>query len=256
MEIVKKKNLKKKYYNFGYPVVKIDNFLEKKFCHNIILEMEKFNVFDDKVMVSRNRINKGSNNFKNFINNSVHSKKLYNKLNTYRCFLFMKRLLNLNNSNWRFFNSIKYFSKTNYGEQETTILTKIKKIFNRTRFVKTSLNLDIDFSIAERGYYRNIHRDRDNRVINFLLYFNNVESKSGGSFNIYSYNKNYFPRFPNKKFTKIKKKIFPKIGTLVIFLSSPNSYHEAGKFLSRKNEKRFFLYGSYCLNKKVLWFKN
>ncbi len=242
-----------------YPVAVVENFINKKNCFQIIKEIDDFNKFDDRVMVSRNRINKGSENFKKFIQNSNFSKKLFNQLNNMKSFKKMRKALNLDNSKWIYSNRIDNFSKTNFGLQKTNFINFIKESYQRSPLSKSLLNLDVDFSIAENGYYREAHRDRDNRIINFLLYFNNVSKKSGGSFNIcklkkkYS-DKNQLKRFPNKKEIQVHQKIFPKTGTLVIFLSSPNSYHEAGKFIS-KYEKRFFMYGSYSLNKKIIWSK-
>ena len=256
MRILKNKNYKK--IKSDYPVVIIEKFLNKKTCDLIINEIKKFNKFDDRVMVSRNRINKGSFNFEKFITNSKISRKLYDKLNKYSSYNQMKNLLEVKKSNWSYTNIIEKFSKTNYGAQKSTILNFLKDLYNSTPLKESILNLDVDFSIATNGYFREAHRDRDNRVVNFLIYFNDVSKKSGGSFNICGIKKKYkankLPRFPKKKEIFITEKIFPKVGTLVIFLSSPDSYHEAGKFKSNF-QKRFFLYGSYSLNKKIDWFK-
>ena len=43
------------------------------------------------------------------------------------------------------------------------------------------MNLDIDFSVSNKGYYRSVHRDRETRVINFLIYLNSLSSKDGGA---------------------------------------------------------------------------
>ena len=67
-------------------------------------------------------------------------------------------------------------------------------------------------------------------------------------------NANQYPRFPSDKDVQLEKKLLPKKGQLVIFKSTPDSYHAAEKFMSR-NKKRVFLYGSFSLNKEVLWKK-
>lgn len=252
-------NFKKvKQLRTDFPVTILKNCINRKYCKLIINEINNFNKFDDKVMVSRNRINKGSNNFQIFLKNSKFSRKLYSELNNYKTFLKIKNLLNLKNSDWIIRNKIDFFSKKSFGEQKTTILSLLKKFYYNSSFTRSELNLDLDFSIAEKGYYRGIHRDRDNRIVNFLIYFNNIPKKFGGSLNIYKSLKNHeenkFERFPKKKEVKLENKIFPKYGNMIIFLSSPNSYHEAAKFLSIK-EKRYFVYGSYCLNKTVKWKK-
>ena len=60
---------KKPYKQF----IKIDNFISKKDCKKIIKEIDKFKKFDDLVMSGRKRINKGSQNFKNFMQKSKTS---------------------------------------------------------------------------------------------------------------------------------------------------------------------------------------
>ena len=94
-----------------------------------------------------------------------------------KSFKKMRKALNLDNSKWIYSNRIDNFSKTNFGLQKTNFINFIKESYQRSPLSKSLLNLDVDFSIAENGYYREAHRDRDNRIINFLLYFNNVSKK-------------------------------------------------------------------------------
>ena len=110
-----KKNLSNKInlIKSDYPVAVVENFINKKNCFQIIKEIDDFNKFDDRVMVSRNRINKGSENFKKFIQNSNFSKKLFNQLNNMKSFKKMRKALNLDNSKWIYSNRIDNFSKTN-----------------------------------------------------------------------------------------------------------------------------------------------
>ena len=44
-----------------------------------------------------------------------------------------------------------------------------------------------------------------------------------------------------------------KKGTVVFFQSTPNSYHGVKRFVEKNCPKRFFIYGSYALNKPVIW---
>ena len=48
------------------------------------------------------------------------------------------------------------------------------------------------------------------------------------------------------------KKIPPKQGHLITFLSTPDSIHGVDKIVS-KNKKRYFFYGSYTSLEKVDW---
>ena len=73
ININKTKNVKS-----DYPVVEAGNFLSNKICKNIRKEIIRFGNFDDFVMRGRNRINKGSKNFKKFMDSSEYSRKLYN----------------------------------------------------------------------------------------------------------------------------------------------------------------------------------
>ena len=65
------------------------------------------------------------------------------------------------------------FSKKLFGSQSGKKITKIKTDLN-----KNILYLDIDFSISGKGYTRGPHRDRDSRIINFLIYLNNLTLKT------------------------------------------------------------------------------
>ena len=64
------------------------NAISAKNCEIIISEIKKTKVFDDLIKGGRNRINKGSKNFKKYIRNSKFSRQLYNKFN--RPFFYKK----------------------------------------------------------------------------------------------------------------------------------------------------------------------
>ena len=149
--------------------------------------------------------------------------------------------------------------KNFYGEQKFSFKEKIIKLLSYLNLIKTSMNLDIDFSVSEKGYYRSPHRDRNTRVINFLIYLNTIKKEYGGSLEIHEFKHNKssqesYSRFPAKNDVKCVKKINAKAGRLVVFSSSPNSYHAAEK-IKKDNLKRVFIYGSFSLNKKVNWKK-
>ena len=54
-------------------------------------------------------------------------------------------------------------------------------------------------------------------------------------------------------FNEIVKEFTPRQGTVVFFQSTPNSYHGVKRFIEKNCPKRFFIYGSYALNKPVIW---
>ena len=123
-------------------------------------------------------------------------------------------------------------------------------------FYKKKFYLDMDFSIAEKNYFREPHHDKRTRILSFLLYLNTTDIKSGGSLEIYEYKnkkKNYKDRFPKKDELNLFTKIKPEFGKFISFLSSPDSIHGVENFNPINNEKRIFLYGSYTSFHNVEW---
>ena len=247
----------KQLHNLDFNNLVIDKYLSKKKCNQIIKELNNFGSYDDQVMGGRQRINKGSRNFEAFLKKSPVSNKFFSDFNNYFVFKKIKKFflrsrkpyyMNFNNSNIS-------FSKKLYGSQSGNKITEYK-----TDLKRNIIYLDLDFSISKRGYSRGPHRDRDSRIINFLIYLNTLSSKDGGVlqlFNLKSKKLNIkYKRFINKKLLKIAKKIKAKAGKAIFFESSPNSYHSVSNFYGVKNKKRFFIYGSFSLNKIVKWKKN
>ncbi len=254
-------NLKKiTFPKSTFPLIKIDNFISSKVCNNLKEVIENQNNFDDFVMNGRNRINKGSNTFREFLSSSKNANKLYNSLNSRATFLKILKIFeeNFQNSFWKFKQKKLQFSKTNYGVQKGKTLTKQNKQNKKNNVV----NLDIDFSISKNGYFREPHRDRSTRIINFLIYLNSIPKKNGGTLEIFKTKRKLgkssssYARFPKKNTVKIINKFQPKKKQGLFFLSSPDSYHGVSKFISKKDIKRVFIYGSFSLNKSVKWFYN
>jgi Rps23 Pro-64 3,4-dihydroxylase Tpa1-like proline 4-hydroxylase len=244
-----KLNKRKKLHNF--PGVVVEKFLNKNFCNKIIVELDRFNNFDDFVMSGRNRINKGSNNFQKFLENSKFAKNLFKKFNKKKTFQNIEKSLSkVDDFNFNYNVKNYSFSKTNYGLQKGTRL--VKKNYNSK---KNIINLDVDFSVSEKGYCRGPHKDRESRILNFLIYLNSIPKKEGGSLVLYKPKKNYskLSRFPlNSNLSKLET-VTPVTGRAIFFKSTPFSYHAVKKFLPSKKRKRYFIYGSFSLNKKVSW---
>ena len=243
-----------------FPYIEISDFISKNYSSKLRNEILSYDGFDDKVMVNRKRINKGSKNFEKIISNSDNINQIYEYLNDIETFKKLYSLFDLKKSQWIITENLNNFSKKNFGKQSNSYYEKIIKFFAEKKILKTKINLDIDFSVSGKGYYRGPHRDRETRILNFLLYLNDFDKEDGGDLKIFKYNKDQYsdqvnyPRFPNNELVTETYSAFPKEGKLVVFLSTPNSYHAAGKFLS-ENKKRIFIYGSYSLNKKVIWIK-
>ena len=243
---------KLKVINSDFPILQADNFIKKNNCVQIVREMRRINNYDDYVMSGRNRLNKGSEKFKNFLSNSKQSRKLYNFFNNKIFLNKIKKIFQskFNHLNFKILKKDLKFSKTNYGLQKG-------RTFTKKRYKKPTVNLDIDFSVSEKGYFREIHRDRDTRILNFLIYLNTLPKKNGGILEIYSLGRKQYnvrkqlSRFPSKRVLRKSKTFKTQAGRAIFFLSQPNSYHGVSKLIS--NKKRFFIYGSLSLDRKVKW---
>ena len=229
-----------------FPILMGNNFLNKKICKHITTEINNFQNYDDLVMSGRSRINKGSKNFKNFTLRSKNSARLYNILNNKKFYtnllsIFEKFFVSLDLKNLKKFP----FLKKNYGIQSGKKITKLY-------YKNLTLNLDMDFSVAEKGYVREAHRDRDTRVINFLIYLNKIPNNCGGNLEIFSLrNKKKLERFQSKSNIRKVQTIKSLPGRTIFWISLPNSIHAVSKM--NTNKKRFFVYGSFSLNRKVVW---
>ena len=250
-----------KIFYSPWPHLIIEDFLEEDFSLSLKEEILNFKNTDDKVMVNRERINKGSNNFKKIINTKNNANVIFKFLNNIDTFKKIYNYFNGDKIEWIVSDKLENFSETYYGKQYDSFLEKLTKLMVSKKIFSTCINLDFDFSVSGKGYYREPHRDRDTRILNFLIYLNSFKEDDGGAFELYnhkdnsSHEQNSYPRFPDNNSLDYEKSIYPKQGTLVAFLSTPNSYHAASELICNKN-KRVFIYGSYSLNKKVNWKKN
>ena len=66
----------------NFPVMVGKGIISKKDCDKLINEIKNANAFDDLIQGGRNRINKGSSNFKNYSKKSKLSNKLYKQFNS------------------------------------------------------------------------------------------------------------------------------------------------------------------------------
>ena len=252
------KNLNLKKIDAPYSIGYIDDFLNENYCKKLFEEIYSFNGYDDLVMNGRMRVNKGSERFINYMNNSPNLKYLYECLNNQEFFIEMENKLKIyQDSVWLPEINNFVFSKKEYGEQKFNLTKFIRRSWIVSNFLKKTINLDIDFSRSKKGYFRKAHRDRDTRVISFLLYLNTIEKDLGGEFEVYKMKQKIteikkLKRFPNNEEISLIDKFSPKSGQLFIFLSTPDSYHGVSKFLSEDTD-RVFIYGSYSLNRKVVW---
>ncbi len=184
-------------------------------------------------------------------------KNLTSEISASRAFddMIMGGRSRINKGNPRSFNQKKFTLKRKVNSKEL-----IKLLGDDYR--NPILNLDIDFSVSKGGYRLRPHRDDVTRLYNFLIYLTDIPKKNGGSLILYKKKskkniRKSFRRFPKISELKIVKEFTPKQGTVIFFKSTPNSYHGVKRFKEFNCPKRFFIYGSYALNKPVIWsFKN
>ena len=115
----------------------------------------------------------------------------------------------------------------------------MSKFFNKT------INLDIDFSKSKKGYFRQAHRDRDTRVISFLIYLNSIDESLGGAQICKSKlsEQKLLKRFPESKDVELFEKS-PLKQVRYFCFHPPLTLPWCIKFTS-DNQERVFIYGSY-----------
>ncbi len=243
----------------NFPVLAGKKVISKEVCNILIKEISNSKTFDDIIMGGRKRINKGSKNFSNYIKNSKKSRKLFKLFNSKS---FYKKIDNLFTKNFRDGSWINLYKPKIFNDKKFTIKKKInsselKKILGN-KYSNPEVNLDIDFSMSKGGYRLRPHRDDITRLYNFLIYLTDIPKKNGGSLTIYrkkskKKSKKNFRRFPKISELEIVKSFTPNKGKAIFFQSTPNSYHGVNRFIEKNCPKRFFIYGSYALNKPVIW---
>ena len=254
---------KLKIIKSNFPVLVGDKVLSKSICKALIKEISNSKSFDDMIMGGRSRINKGSKNFNIYIKNSKISQKIFKLFNSKSFYKKIEKIFKnkFENTSWKNENLPNIFNKSKFTIKKKLNSSELKKILGN-KYKNPKVNLDIDFSVSRGGYRLRPHRDDITRLYNFLIYLTDIPKKNGGSLTIYrkKTKKNIrksFRRFPKINELEIVKEFTPKQGTVVFFQSTPNSYHGVKRFIEKNCPKRFFLYGSYALNKPVIWnYKN
>ena len=256
----------------------INNFLDKKQCLLLIDEAKKLSITDDifKIHGGRLVLSCTSSSFNKLYNGSTVWKNLIIRITSKSFFSYCCKELDLNESDYKivnFFNnykltridsSYKKLSNINVGILTNMQILKVFfyrvfKSFNKIMkinilfFNKKPIELLYDYSTALNGYSREIHRDSDNRLIVFLLYFNKISTEAeGGDLNVFELkNKDskIFPPQPKIEDCNIIETVKPDYGKLLIFKNTDNSYHSVSEM---KNNKitRHFLYGGFTLLSK------
>jgi len=116
--------------------------------------------------------------------------------------------------------------------------------YNRLRGA-TAVELLYDYSRASDGYFREIHRDSDERRYVFLLYLNQLdEMAEGGDLQMFKLKEptESFPARPSEEECVLVRSCPPKEGCMVVFRNTFDSYHAVGQ-MSGHSQDRDFLYG-------------
>ena len=258
----------------------IENFLDKKTCEELIDHSRNIilNNNVDVININRKSITSSSKLFSKLLESSDNWQKLYKKINSEEFLDFCLQNLELidlkdKTSIVNFYNNKninekhkKYKTKSNTLIKNLSILSifdyilkrflrKIHKfgfLLKHTLKNKFALELLFDYSVAKKGYFREIHRDSDNRLIVFLLYLNSFKESDSDEGNLMIYkrikeDKNLSQ--PDENSCELIKSISPKEGKLIIFLNSNDSYHAVKKIMD-ENQERHFLYGAYTVLNK------
>ena len=258
----------------------IENFIDKKTCEELIDHSRNIilNNNVDVININRKSITSSSKLFSKLLETSENWQKLYKKINSEEFLDFcLKNLecVDLKNktSVVNFYNNDKINKKYQKHKNKSNMLIKnlsilsiieyilkrlLRKIYKFGYLLKYTLKnrfaleLLFDYSVAKKGYFREIHRDSDNRLIVFLLYLNSFKDSKDDEGNLMIYKRikdDENLSQPDEKSCELIKSISPKEGKLIIFLNSNDSYHAVKKIKDEKQE-RHFLYGAYTVLNK------
>ena len=102
-----------------------NNFLNNQQCEEIIKEILNQPKYDDKVMVNRNRIFKGSKNFDKILSKSPNMKNIYEYLNKFKTFNVLNNLFDHSKIQWKLNEKIFSFSDNYSGKQKDDLFEMI-----------------------------------------------------------------------------------------------------------------------------------
>ena len=248
------------------------NFLDQDTCEKLINDYKLHEKFIEKKILihnSRSLIPNSSKDWLNLKENSIEWKNLADRLSSQEFLKMISssfdndseklKLSNLFTNDKKIKNSKFNLDKTIRSTSSKNLIKiilyretmRLKRFFisikNKILFNKVSLELLMDFSIATKGYFREIHRDSDNRIYVFLLFLNKIKNDKGGKFKFHKL-KNMPKKFairPNEQDCEEIDSVEPDSGKLIIFKNTHDAYHSVSKMDS--NDKRYFIYGGYTL---------
>jgi hypothetical protein len=252
-----------KSYKNPFPLLIFENFLTENEAKEAVKIIKSQN-FDEEVNSGRKNIRKGSKNFNKILDdNNVLSKiySFFNQKDVYEDLLLkLEKVSLLSENNYFITNKPNKFKANFYAYKRSVhknnllkkLLNFVQNKFNYGENFKNNFFFEINYAMAKKGYKLKLHRDKDNRLIVFLLYLNKLD-EAGGNFEIYS-QKQISKNFKNTYEYILDKKIKPSPGKLIAFLSNPISYHNVDELLD-PNSERYFCYGGYTSLNNIIWKK-
>lgn len=115
-----------------------------------------------------------------------------------------------------------------------------------------------DISSATDGYSREVHRDMDNRIAAFLIYFSDASEcgGDGGQFGVHrvlgEVGDTPLPAQPSPELVETVELISPKRNLLLMFLSTPDSYHSV-PMIQHARASRKFIYVGISADRPLNW---
>tara|TARA_A100001035_G_C27772586_1_gene497201 strand:- start:911 stop:1855 length:945 start_codon:yes stop_codon:yes gene_type:complete len=292
-QIIKKENkiTEPLVLNNPYPVLVCDDFISKEYCKILIEEASNF--LPSKTNENRMMVPWKSIVFRNLTKSSNAWAALEREMPNNAFKIFCKYFNNENQSkniiykNWIKKKSIKLvnelynissilLSKKQLRNYQENLEKECRRLPNKLLFIYSLIGLfdavyrnilgtiDLfkgtikltplfDYSIANKGYGREIHRDTDSRAFVLLLYLNNLEDETtGGNFCVFENTKEY-KKYPSQIRSSDAKKVLevhPKAGRLVIFFNQANAYHGVSE-MSYSKKGRNFIYGGFTMQNSL-----
>ena len=205
--------------DYPFPIIEVENCFDEETLENLIQEFPDVSS-EGTVMGGRKKMNSGSPKFNAWLETAPTWKKFYNYLN----------------------DDSVFHSFVDYYNED---LQKWNSVISKDSSLKTNCFLHIDWSSATDGYVREIHRDTDKRIWNFLIFFNDKDW-DGGDFVIHSSDSmnRLEQRLWNENALPVHQTVEAKKNKGIFFLSTPDSYHSVSKQLNTKSPRKF-IYGSY-----------
>jgi len=207
---------KYKKIDYPYPHMIIDNIFEKDVFDNLVKE---FPDVSDRATIMGGRKKMNTVDGLGWMDNAPTWKSFYSWLNS---------------------DSVFHSVINDYDEY----LKQWSSVIDNKCSLETNCFTHIDWSSAEDGYNREIHRDTDKRIWNFLIFLSDKDW-DGGDFIMHETGD--LQSYPHQVFNKelpIYKTVEAKKNMGVFFLSTPDSYHSVSKQYNTKSPRKF-IYGSY-----------